>query len=263
MIPGGQRNRAAGTRSFAAGYGAVVRSSDSGTFVWADDTFANFESTGTNQFLIRAAGGVGINDNNPAAALEVNGGTRDGLRIRNANGTPWALRIENDTDTTGTGNYEAGMYLTSDGFFRITNQVPSPSRMYAQLNSSGTWSAASDARLKTAMEPLNSVLEKALQLVATSYYYKDDEGNAWGDQQIGFTAQNVEASFPSLVDNASDFKTLNYSGLSVVAIAALQELKAEKDKEINRLQDHIAQQEDEIKTLASRLARLEAVIQQQ
>ncbi len=58
-----------GQRSFAAGRRAKVRAAaatgtvngDEGTFVWSDSTIVDFTSTGPDQFLIRAAGGVGIN----------------------------------------------------------------------------------------------------------------------------------------------------------------------------------------------------------
>ena len=40
-----------------------------GSFVWADNTNADFVSTAPNQFLIRSAGGVGINLNNPSNVL--------------------------------------------------------------------------------------------------------------------------------------------------------------------------------------------------
>ena len=61
-IPGGFGNSAGGGFSFAAGNSATVRNTDYGTFVWSDDsTSSAFTSTGPNQFLIRAAGGVGIN----------------------------------------------------------------------------------------------------------------------------------------------------------------------------------------------------------
>jgi len=84
-VPGGYDNVAAGTFSLAAGRLAKVRSpaqvgggdpdGDQGTFVWADSTNADFTSTGPNQFLIRASGGVGINTNDPDVELEINGGT--------------------------------------------------------------------------------------------------------------------------------------------------------------------------------------------
>ena len=53
--------------------GRRASASHSGTFVWADSAAAAFSSTGTNQFLIRAGGGVGINTNAPQAALHVSG----------------------------------------------------------------------------------------------------------------------------------------------------------------------------------------------
>ena len=82
-VPGGLSNAAGGDQSFAAGFRATVRDAaasgdadgDEGTFVWADTAppFAPFVSTGANQFLIRAGGGVGINTNAPAFPLDVNG----------------------------------------------------------------------------------------------------------------------------------------------------------------------------------------------
>ncbi len=73
MVPGGYQNTAAGSTSFAAGNQA--KANHDGTFVWADrsNPFTDFASTAPNQFLIRAAGGVGIGKNNPATALDVAG----------------------------------------------------------------------------------------------------------------------------------------------------------------------------------------------
>ena len=71
VVPGGVYNTASGDFSFAAGRKA--KASHLATFVWADSTDADFASTGNSQFLVRAAGGVGINKNNPGTALDVNG----------------------------------------------------------------------------------------------------------------------------------------------------------------------------------------------
>lgn len=50
---------------------------DNGTFVWADDQFFDFISTGARQFLVRAQGGAAINSNDPAGnTLRVNGKVR-------------------------------------------------------------------------------------------------------------------------------------------------------------------------------------------
>jgi hypothetical protein len=72
MVPGGRGNTAGGTYSFAAGIRA--NANHNGTFVWADQTPVQFASTGEDQFLIRASGGVGIGTNNPGGFdLAVNG----------------------------------------------------------------------------------------------------------------------------------------------------------------------------------------------
>jgi hypothetical protein len=75
MIPGGFSNVAAHL-AFAAGNQA--RALHSGAFVWSDSSTGAFTSTATNQFLVRAGGGVGINTNNPQADLDVNGSIRVG-----------------------------------------------------------------------------------------------------------------------------------------------------------------------------------------
>jgi hypothetical protein len=74
-VPGGSANFAGGIYSFAAGQQANAITD--GSFVWADAQNAPFASTGNNQFLVRASGGVGVNTNNPAgAALNVVGAVR-------------------------------------------------------------------------------------------------------------------------------------------------------------------------------------------
>ena len=72
VIPGGYQNQALGNTSFAAGFRASAN--HDGTFVWSDHSYVgNFKSSGSNQFLIRADGGVGIGKNNPASQLDVKG----------------------------------------------------------------------------------------------------------------------------------------------------------------------------------------------
>jgi len=58
-VPGGAFNTAGGDFSFAGGFGASAL--HSGAFVWADGSSSSFfASAAANQFLVRAAGGVGI-----------------------------------------------------------------------------------------------------------------------------------------------------------------------------------------------------------
>jgi hypothetical protein len=91
-VPGGRLNQASGNYTFAAGRRA--KANHHGTFVWADSTDTDFASTGANQFLIRASGGVGIGTASPTGKLDVVGNY-----IRLAESTdPGAKEIKLRTD---------------------------------------------------------------------------------------------------------------------------------------------------------------------
>ena len=88
-IPGGSNNAASGVFSFAAGRSA--KALQAGTFVWADSTDVDFVSTTTNEFSVRATGGVrfvsGVDSNGlPVAgvALPAGSGSWSSLSDRNA-----------------------------------------------------------------------------------------------------------------------------------------------------------------------------------
>lgn len=58
FVGGGSLNTAGGRFSFAAG--ARAKAEHDGSFVWADEIGDDFTTTGGNQFLVRATGGVGF-----------------------------------------------------------------------------------------------------------------------------------------------------------------------------------------------------------
>ena len=61
VVPGGRLNQARGDYSFAAGRVARVQRTHSGTFAWSDSGGSladSLVSTGANQFLVRARGGI-------------------------------------------------------------------------------------------------------------------------------------------------------------------------------------------------------------
>lgn len=72
-IPGGYNNFAT-NYAFAAGRRAKAK--HSGAFVWADSQDADFSSTANDTFIVRAAGGVGINKSSPSADLHVGGSVK-------------------------------------------------------------------------------------------------------------------------------------------------------------------------------------------
>lgn len=93
-VPGGGADFADGNYSFAAGQ--LARAEHDGTFVWSDHSGTPFSSTGADQFLVRASGGMGINTTSPATQLHVK---------KSANGT--ATNLADNVvvfENTNTGN---------------------------------------------------------------------------------------------------------------------------------------------------------------
>ena len=81
---------------------------------------------------------------------------------------------------------------------------------------------SSDERLKTFTEDYDINLDNLKNIKTGKFYW-----NADNTQEIngGVSAQTVEQYFPELVrENDEGFKTVNYDGLAVVAIAAIKKL---------------------------------------
>lgn len=206
MVPGGFQCWAEGFASFAAGYNA--RAVHRGAFVWADTGGlpVPFSSTGDDQFLIRAAGGVGINTDAPAEALHV------------------------------VGNIQA------DG----------------NICATGTIGACSDRRFKQNVSPLADALETLAQLRPVSYDWKRGafpDRNFSALRQTGFIAQEIQSVMPEVVGEGADgYLFVDYSRLTPMLVAAMRELRSEKDAQI-------ARQREQIETLTTHLQNLEARLQ--
>lgn len=268
MIPGGISNSTEDDISFAAGFRA--KALHHGTFVWADFSFTNFESTGNDQFLIRAGGGVGIGTNNPQSALDVAGsvqadsvgvntnspatalhlgelntasGTPDGLRFESSNGQKWDIHLSSSWLRFNT--HESGGTSENVAYVRDTD---------------GSWNTASDRRLKENITQLTPALEDVLKIEPVRYDFKNRESTP--DGHIGFIAQDVHSLFPEMVttgETEGDFWGVNYAGFSVIAIKAIQEQQAiieTQGERITELEARVNEQE----ALAERVAQLEAAL---
>lgn len=99
----------------------------------------------------------------------------------------------------------------------------------------GSYFTVSDLRAKTAVQPMNGVLERLMQLQPYTYFMKNAAQPA---MRTGFISQEVAPLFPDLVallespaDSAGKHPqpllAVNYAGFSVVAIKAIQEQQLE------------------------------------
>ncbi len=238
------------TAQFAVNAQTVWWSGIKGVPTSVSGAFSPWQGNATS---ISYAGSVGVGTAaTPGARFEVNAGTADGLLVRTSNSSPWALRIGNDLATAA--GFQTGMFVTNDGFFRITNRIANPNGTYAQLGTNGAWTALSDSRLKTDITTAEGNLAAALKLRPVNFRWKSD-----GAEDFGLIAQEVRAVLPKLVtgDESKDSLTLNYSQLSVVAIGAIQE----QQREIDALRADAARRNAENAALKARLERLEKALE--
>lgn len=96
---------------------------------------------------------------------------------------------------------------------------------------------SSDVRLKDHIEDLDVDLGKVGEIDKIRFTWKDTMN---GKRQIGTTAQSLETTFPDLVytNPETGYKAVNYDGLSVIALAAIDKLYArvrELENEVRKL----------------------------
>lgn len=116
----------------------------------------------------------------------------------------------------------------------------------------GLWSVFSDARLKTNINPMTGSLDTLDALRPVTFNYKDKDHFSYIDGTVpGFIAQEVQQVIPQWVEQAEDgYLYLNPVGYEAMIVDALQELRAEKDAQIQQLQQENA-------ALRARLDRIE------
>lgn len=116
----------------------------------------------------------------------------------------------------------------------------------------GSWSTASDARLKHRVEPLRGMLDRLLRLQGVSFEYIDpDAVSELHGTRTGLLAQDVAQVFPDWVEKGADgFLRLTIRGFEAIMVEATRELRAEKDAEISALHERI----DRLEALVRRLA---------
>ena len=174
---------------------------------------------------------------------DIGTGALNGVAIENEagnNNVYWTLY-----STNGDGNFELYYKGSLRGEF---------------TSSSGAYAQVSDRRLKRNIRPLGSILEKVQRLRPSEYAFRSDRKN---QMHMGLIAQDVQAVFPELVnestlgDTDEEILTMDYAGLSVVAIAAIQELLEQKRKENADLRSENREMKSQISRLSDRLDQLE------
>jgi hypothetical protein len=271
-VGGGYNNTASGDYSFAAGRRA--KANHTGTFVWADGTNADFASTGNNQFLIRASGGVGIGTNSPEAMLHVQNATEGVIKV----GTPTAngyatvifeegnadamalrydgstneLRIDDETtDNTrmvierssgdvGIGTTDPAQKLDVNGIVRVRSWGSTPTYNVQVNNNGDLCRVSSSKRYKKNIRGLESDMDKILELKPVSFEWKTTS-----EQDIGLIAEEVQELIPELVgyDKEGRPDAVRYELVSLYLlelmkdqVQVMQKLKTENEELKQRIE---------------------------
>lgn len=172
-VPGGDSNTASGEYSFAAGRRA--KAVHNGAFVWADSQNADFRATAVDQFLIRAAGGVGIGTNNPSHTLTISNTTNEEtMRLIGAGSLGQGARFN-----FGDGDF---VYLTE----------PFDDALTLQANEVGVGGNPVDGGAKLQVTGGVAITEFTNQLAANDSSGALTIGSVTGTS-IGFDANDIQA----------------------------------------------------------------------
>lgn len=228
------------------GCAGVPGGNDTGTFVWADSTDQDFISTGSDQFLIRATGGVGINSNDPTAALTVQASASQlvPLRVRDTSGSTLL--------TIGS----SGALETASTVF--VGQFGSGGTSVCRSGLGQLTACTSSIRFKTDVAPLDSAAELVSQLRPVRYRRTDDDM-----ADIGLIAEEVAEVIPEIIrhDAQGRIEGFEYSRLGPIMIAAHQELVARHDREMATLKEENARLNSQLNAMQSQIGKLQVQVQ--
>ncbi|WP_418636572.1 tail fiber domain-containing protein [Winogradskyella sp.] len=174
---------------------------------------------------IRASDATGVGEGIiEMRTRQLNIGTAPGVgdnayAVRIVQPSIFGLQLVNGTDATK--NWE--LFGSNSGNLNLY----SGAGLVGNFNeNSGNYSATSDRRLKTNINPAQNVLNKVTQLDAKSYNYKTNLKK----QFIGFIAQDIQEQFPEVVSEIADREGKNestlmvdYNQLTVIALKAIKE----------------------------------------
>lgn len=244
----GWRTTASGQHSTAMGHRARAR--HLGSFVWADGENVDFASSGDNQFLIRAAGGVGIGTNSPDEPLSFEGVIGPKINLFDGGGiygfgmAPAELRIGtfDATKHISLGHYSGssksfvewmrvdaggnvGIGTSSPGFtLHVDGDVGKPG--------GGSWSSASDRRLKDVRGPFDRGLEAIRRIQPVYYRYRPENPLELpsAPEYVGLTAQEVERVIPEAVErDKGEYLHLNNDPILWAMLNAIRQLSERLD----------------------------------
>jgi hypothetical protein len=222
-------------------------------------------STGSSDLSLKPAGNIDVNSNRISNAKEIHSDNNnitlkgsadinlDGTRLTEKGGDMNIISVNSvnvdidsdNNDTDGTRDFNVTKDGGSTSLFTVNDggQVDI-FQGDLDMNSSGNVVNTSDARVKTAIEPIAHPIEKLTELEPRTYEWKAEE--AADGREAGVIAQSVEDVLPEAVQEDEDgFLQLAYRQLTPLVIGAVQD----QQDEIERLEADLDDRDDRIDDL--------------
>ena len=146
-------------------------------------------------------------------------------------------QVQSAKYSTGTANSPSKLYLaggtsqSNTGVLTYSNSAvyTQAGQLYAtQMNATNGFYETSDARLKNFKDDIKT-LDVVSEIPTKYFIWKKDETDD-PKLHIGTSAQEIQKLYPDLVtENEEGELSVDYARLSVIALAAIKELKAELD----------------------------------
>ena len=253
-IAGGYNNFATNL-AFAAG--TQARAIHTGAFVWADSRPLDFVSTASDQFNIRAQGGVRLNND---TSMSFGNQTRQMLNLYGikygigVQASSLYFRSDSASATDGFIWYKGGIH--SDGYAQPgAGGTELMHLVQGALYVNGTFVSSSDRNVKENFKPVDTraVLDKVAALPVSEWNYKADTAS----RHIGPMAQDFYAAFGVGPDD-KHITTVDEGG---VALAAIKGLNEKVESGTQRSETRMERLETENAELKARLEKLERMLQ--
>jgi len=273
-IPGGYQNVAT---NYALAAGHRAKAVHSGAFVWADSQNADFTSTEADQFLIRAAGGVGIGTSATANPLTVEaagassggvsgfsevvarfkqsdaehsavavdaGGGQDAILYLAENGSAWwGLRHDSTPSHKFNLRYHGNdanttvLTVLTNGNVGIGNSGPSDRLTVVNARCDG--SSWINASDRRLKQDFAPVDPQAVLEKVVSLPVQQWSYRAQPDEKhLGPVAQDFHAAFGFGADDTS-IATVDADGVALAAIQGLNQKLEQKEAEIAKLKQRL------------------------
>lgn len=235
-------------------------------------------------------GNVGIGTETPGAKLEL-AGSNANIIMHESGGSPFVEIGDNGTDRgylqwwspsnrlllySSAHDYPVAIGPTATGGLFVDTEtngsnvgigIEAP-QFKLHVNGSagkpggGSWSSASDRRLKKNIRKLDGALDRMMRLRGVTFEYKDPKAiNELPGERTGMIAQEVEDVFPDWVGvGGHGYKTLTYRGFEALTVESLRELRAEKNRQLREKGLQIEKLQRQVAELENRLARLENLL---